>query len=232
MNKLLIKGDINYNQARDLGISYTAAASRPSELSRARFIKTRERIQKNKQIANISRMAKKLYAGSCFSASTWGHQSAGVTTNEMIAIERNALACSGVSPRGRCRLVSLSVIYGPGGTPQARIVKDTLKVWFQVLALNPVDANHLNQAWAKARRFLYTQKKPQQHVLSIMSNVITILISAKWMPYSPNRWGDPKGDHWLIDPEANCQVVSTAIIKDLHDMQLQRALGHYDGSGI
>ena len=33
LNKLLIKGDINYNQARstrDLGISYTAAASRPS----------------------------------------------------------------------------------------------------------------------------------------------------------------------------------------------------------
>ena len=65
-----------------------------------------------------------------------------------------------------------------------------------------------------------------------MSDVITIRISAKWMPYSPNRWVDPKGDHWLIDPEANCQVVSTAIIKDLDDMQLQRASGHYDGLGI
>ena len=155
-----------------------------------------------------------------------------MTPNEMIAIERNALACSGVSPIGRCRLVSLSVIYGPGGTPQARIVKDTIKVWFQVLALNPVQIDHLNSAWAKARRFLAAQSKPQQHVMSIMSNVITILLAAKWMPYSPNRWVDPQGDHWLIDPEANSQVVSTAIIKDLHQLQLPRASGHYDGLGI
>ena len=68
--------------------------------------------------------------------------------------------------------------------------------------------------------------------MSIMSNVITILLAAKWMPYSPNRWVDPKGDHWLIYPEANSQVVSTAIIKDLHQLQLPRASLHYDGLGI
>ena len=136
LNRLLAKERITYNQAkstRDLGISYTAAASRPCEIFRSRLIKTRKRIAKTKQIANISRMAKKLYTGSCFSASTWGHQAAGVTPNEMIAIERNALACSGVSPIGRCRLVSLSVIYDPGGTPQARIVKDTIKFGFRSL---------------------------------------------------------------------------------------------------
>ena len=72
-------------------------------------------------------MAKQIYTGSCFSASTWGHQAAGVTPNEMIAIERNALACSGVSPIGRCRLISLSVIYGPGGTRRLELSKTQLK---------------------------------------------------------------------------------------------------------
>ena len=115
------------------------------------------------QIVKMSRMAKKWYTGSCFSGSTWGHQAAGVTTNEMKAIERNALACSGVSPIGRCRLIAPSVIHGPGGTPQARIVKDTIKVWFQVLARNPVQADHLNNAWAKARRFLAVVHKTNRN---------------------------------------------------------------------
>ena len=68
--------------------------------------------------------------------------------------------------------------------------------------------------------------------MSVMPNVITVFLAAKWMPYSPNRWVDPKGDHWLIDPEANSQVVSSAIIKDLHQLQLPRASGHYDSLGI
>ena len=42
-------------EARDLGVTHTAGASRPSKLVISRFVKSRKRVEKTKQLARITR---------------------------------------------------------------------------------------------------------------------------------------------------------------------------------
>ena len=150
--RILKQSNIVYNaeqSARDIGLSYTAGAQRPKKILCTRLKKVKSRILKIKHIAKVSRMAKKLFTGAPFSAATWGHQQCGFSPNQVVQLERDALACSGL-PRGRCRTISLVVIYGVHGTPIARIIRETVTAWFQLV---PNSLEDLREAWAVARRF-------------------------------------------------------------------------------
>ena len=166
------------SQVRDLGITYSAGTARPKNMLLKRFAKVKKRILKIKSIAKISKMAKKLYTGSAFAASTWGHQCCGVTPAENLTLKREALACSGIPAAGRCRLTSLIIIHGMHGNPHARIVRESVKAWFYILGKKVIPSEHLDTAWARTRRLLASSRHPHQLVSSIMSDMINILYSA------------------------------------------------------
>ena len=139
-------------EARDVGITCTAGIKRPNKLVKNRFQKRKHRFGLIRKIAKISRKARKLYTGSGFSAATWGHQGSSLSDSHMIELERDALACTGIKPAGRCRAIGLFVAFGLQGTPRSRIVRETVKAWFELLRqLNSKLLGDLKKAWNKAR---------------------------------------------------------------------------------
>ena len=128
-------------------------------------------------------MAKKLFSGSSFSSQTWGHPASGLGDSQMLALERDALACSGIKAEGRCRTLALVVSYGVLATPRARIIRETLTAYFESLKiLMPEQLISLNKAWHTALLHLRSYSRPSEHVRGLISNVISILLSAKWHP--------------------------------------------------
>ena len=146
--------------------------------NRQRFRNGKKRISKIKGIAKVSRMARKLFTGSGFAAASWGHQSAGTTPTQLAIFERQALACSGLPTYGRCRLISLSVIYGINGTPQARMIRETINLWFQILRMQICLMKRIQESWLESRKCLLKHKHPYIQICGIMSNVIVLLIDA------------------------------------------------------
>jgi hypothetical protein len=92
-----------FNNARDVGITTTAGKKRPNNLVKNRFAKAQPRKIKIARLAKISKLARKLFTGSSFSAQTWGHQGSAISENQMIDLERDALASTGIRSGGRCR---------------------------------------------------------------------------------------------------------------------------------
>ena len=238
--KELQQNNLQYSAAeetRDLGVTYSAAARRPSSLIGKRIYKVKNRISKIKNIAKVSRLAKKLYTGSAYSSATWGNEVAGLTPNQVLVLERQALACSGIAAAGRCRRTALVVAYGLLSTPHSRVIIHTIKAWFEVLKLWNLPASDdsesdLSRAWAIARRKIHASANPVRCILGIMSNIIHILFQAKWVPYAPYLWIDPSGNHWKLDPSVSSFAVAAQVAKDTHSYQLVEAAQHYDGKGI
>ena len=66
-----------------------------------------------------------------------------------------------------------------------------------------------------------------------MSNVIRILLTAKWNPRAFDCWGSPDGATWAITSyRFPPDLVAAQIIKTIFNMDLVRAAQHYDGEGI
>ena len=124
-------------QGRDLGVTYAAATKRPVKQLSARLSKTRKfRIKKISRLASVSRNARKLFTGSAYAAATWGHQATALSDSQVIALERDALNCAGIKTSGRCRTMGLLVAYGKLGTPRARIIRETIKSWFELMKIS------------------------------------------------------------------------------------------------
>jgi len=96
--------------ARDLGITHTAGTSRPATITINRKQKIIQRKNRINQIAKINRRAKILYTGSAFPAETWGHQASGLSPSHVLAIERDAMRCTGIGI-GYCRTIALRVYF-------------------------------------------------------------------------------------------------------------------------
>ncbi len=185
--------------ARDLGVTSTAAACRPSKLSQQRFYKTKRIIAKISLLANISRNARKLFSGTAFSAATWGRQASGVSDSQVLSLERDALACSGIKPSGRCRTIALMVSYGLLGTPKSRIIRETIKAWIELLKLSEDDLIHdISLAWPISRQKVMSSTCPVNAIRGIMSNIQFILIGAGWNPVAFNCWRDEEGSQWVL----------------------------------
>ena len=111
--ELLSKG-VKYNIAshtRDLGISYTAGRSKPNQFFSSRFRDKKGRMLKIGRLARICRKARKLFSGSGFSSSTFGHQVCGLTQTEMVFLEQHGARSSGITLAGRCRYTANCMAY-------------------------------------------------------------------------------------------------------------------------
>ena len=222
------------HHSRDLGITTTAGKTRPKHIQKDRQQKSRNRIFKVSQLAKISRSARKLYTGSGFSVSTWGHQACAVSQGEMHALETDALACSGIKTAGRCRTIALAVAYGVLGTPRARIIRETLRDFFTILRnISPSELLQLRTAWAEAKQELKKKSLSVASVHGILSNVIYILLHAQWNPIAYNFWEDDTGGQWqIVDWKVSPDIVSAAITKSYLDISLRKADSHHNGKGI
>ena len=86
---------------------------------------------------------------------TWGHQAAAISDSKIVEVEKDALACSGINPAGRCRTLALTTAYGILGTPGARIYRETLRAWFDIIRNSSEEAhNQIRFAWGKAKEHM------------------------------------------------------------------------------
>ncbi len=176
-----------------------------------------------------------MYNGSAYSASTWGHQAAAISELQIIQLEREALACTGIKPSGRCRAIALLVAFGLNATPRARIIRETIRDYLNILANNSsvCVTNTTGCAWIAAVKKLRENNNSTKYVTGIMSNVILILLKAGWSPNAFNCWSDPSGTVWtLTNNSVSPDIVSSEIIKSYFAFDLARADNHYDGKGM
>ena len=180
--------------ARDLGISYTAGKPvKPTmNISKQRTLKTKSRITRTIRLSKITKQARKLFSGSVFAASTWGHQSFGISATDVLRIERAAASSAGL-PNGRCRFMTLCAAYGPRGHPYARIIKESIRLWFQTIraAYNSsnVEREDLRLAWSKIKQERdYLKQKADSLVSGMMSSLIKLLSSLGWIPFEIDLW--------------------------------------------
>jgi len=165
---------------------------------------------------------------------TWGHQAAAFSQAEMLHLERDALASSGISPGGRCRTTALIVAYGVLGTPRARVTRETIRAWFELLRdLGPDEVNDVRDAWIRAKSHMLKHDFNVKGVRGIMSNVIYLLQKADWDPVAYNCWRDPQKALWIIrDYKTSPDIVAHAIARAYLDKDAKRASSHYNGKGI
>ncbi len=109
-------------------------ASRCKQIFNKRFINSASRRFRAARLAPTFGGARRLFSGSCFSVSTWGHQVAGVPKSRLLQLEQSAARTSGIRANGRCRFFTVCVAYSPRNHPIARILKEVFSVWLQVLA--------------------------------------------------------------------------------------------------
>ena len=187
-------------------------------------MKTKFRKEKTAQIGRISRLARRLYSGSVFSASTWGHPACGVSETQIHQLENDALAAAGITSAGRCRPIALAVAYGVLGTPRARIIRETFRVWFDVYrTLIDSDADMLRQAWADAKQEFQSYGKSVFRIKGLLSNMVYILLSAGWDPISIDCWFDPKGEAYRLARNVSPDIAAAAVIKTYFNNELAKA---------
>ncbi len=235
---------------RDLGITFGAGVRKTENQLKVRNKNTKIGRLKMHKISKISRMARKLFQGSAYSASTWGHQGSGCPEQMLLELEVDAAKATGITPQGRCRFTSLCVAYGPRGHPRARIIKETLANWFQLVQVktDQKDTNELRAAWARVKDGILNEYNKVDHaddnerytsaaklVVGILSNVILLLVSLGWEPTAFNIWRDPQKEFWVSgqnEKSKSDNVIIYAIVDSSNFKQLQRASKHYNGKGI
>ena len=220
--------------ARDLGITMSGGKARPCNLQLKRQNKSKIRIDKTRLIAKISFKARKLFTGSGFASSTWGHQASGLAESKISELESDALACSGIKAAGRCKTIALIVAFGVQGTPRARIVRETIRAYFEMIRSATSDEiKDIRSAWPIARDHLISKKVNAMHIIGLMSNVIYILLHAKWNPRAFNCWEDPENSKWIIQSWAvSPDIVAAAISNSYFSNCLKSASLHHNGKGI
>ena len=178
-------------------------------------MKAKNRFSRIASIAKHTRKARKLFTGSGFAAATWGHQGSSLSDSRMVELERHALASTGSKPAGRCRTIALVLAFGLQGTPRSRIVRETMKAWFEVLAqLKPNVIEDLRVAWAKCRDAIKADPR-DINVRGFLSNLVLLLTRASWVPETLNCWEDPRGDKWtLTSASSPPDIISNAMKKD------------------
>ena len=103
---------------------------------------------------NQTETNRKLITGYAFPVATLGHRAAAISASRVVELEKDALACSGINPAGRCRTLALPTAYGILGTPRARIYRETMRAWFDILRNStPELHNQIRVAWGKAKIF-------------------------------------------------------------------------------
>jgi hypothetical protein len=89
----------------------------------------------------------------------------------------------------------------------------------------------LRVAWSRAKDKLLFDHNVR-HIHGIMSNLVYILIKAKWQPIAFNVWRDRDGSLWIINSFVSPNIVAAAIAKSMFQISLVRAAAHHDGLGV
>ena len=257
--RLAAKGIIMraFKSYRDTGASYCGGSSKCKDISNKRFINSASRRQRAARLAPTFRGARRLFAGSCFSASTWGHQVAGFSKSRLLQLEQAAARTSGIRANGRCRFFTVCVVYGPRNHPIARILRELFVVWFQVLSeilrSSPEWYIRIRRAWTLIRDRLSSSLHKRSlrpptttpslinfkadfsdsQVCGIMSNVISTLFSLDWTPSHVDFWVSPSGDVFrLTSPSDNPTPLINELVDSYNTLQFPRAALHFEGGGL
>ena len=130
--------------------------------------------------------------------------------------------------------MALIAAYGLLGTPRARVIRETIRNWFDALAFfqGAEDKQMLRSAWLEAKRVLLDAKAPFNFIKGLMSNIIYILISAGWQPISVDAWADPHGDLYVLSKTASPDIVASLIINYFFKKNLVKASTGFEGKGM
>jgi len=102
----LLQKEINVNwdvfykiskDCRDIGVSYTAGVKRPTTELIKKFDGAKARNNKILALSKISRNARKLFSGSGFPASVWGHPACGLSLSLLTQLARRAANSTGIN---------------------------------------------------------------------------------------------------------------------------------------
>ena len=118
--------------ARDLGVSFAGGGKVIHKILKLRLNASKQRRLRISKLAMSLKGMHKIFSGAGFSASCWGHQVPGLSGPDVLLLERAAAQATGIHT-GRCRFMANCVVYGPRGHPMARIIRDTMTLWFGVL---------------------------------------------------------------------------------------------------
>ena len=219
--------------ARDLGVSHSAGTSRPATILVNRKTKIIQRKNRINNIAKISRRAKILYTGSALPAETWGHQASGLSPSHILAIERDAIRCTGIGT-GYCRTIALRVFYGPYTTPYARIIKELVISWFRVYKLNMcgIPIINISKAWHIALNKIVAFPTNTNNIRGIMTNIINMLLTLNWKPTHFNEWTDRNGEKWKLCLDESPRDLIRQLISDFNDRELIKASSFRSAIGI
>ena len=241
-DEIKVNYKVNYNPlnaTRDLGLSFTAGLVRPSQLLTQRLGANKSRISKTIRISKIHRAGRKLFSGSCFAASTWGHQSCGFSITALESLERQAAKCTGIKPEGRCRFTCLVLGYGWKSHPKARILRETFTYHFKLLASLRVSGEFQDAiyAWNKAKLVFENSSNTQAINTSCIHGPITVVIAylryLGWDPFGLNVWIDHNKDKWILDDTSRSpEAVISAFLERSNFWDQQTAALYYCGNGI
>ena len=90
----------------------------------------------------------------------------------------------------------------------------------------------LGAAWSKAYNIL-KHDNSEKHIRGVMSNLISMLLKAKWDPSTMNRWTGEDNIKWVMSgTKVSPDMVAAALNKQFFSIELARAAGHYLGKGL
>ena len=179
-------------------------------------------------------MARKLFQSAGFSSTVWGHQGSGISDSHLRWLESRALSATGIPKPGRCKTIALIFSYWCLGTPAARIIRETVTAWSDVLKdSDPQNIDRISKAWdTVVYNCTYNNKTSFFHVCGLLSNVVHMLFRLERKPRKFDEWESKNGDVWKHNAEAHPHGIINEPIHDMQSQRLRSASLHHNGAGL
>ena len=224
-------------QAKDLG--QINAAGKPIHRlgARNRLTSTRQRVRGIIKLSRISPLARRLYSGSGFAASTWGQVTRLYSSSNLLQVERDAANATGIHVYGRNLFFTNVVAYGVYGHPIARIFRELIQSHFQVYSTivpDRITAMQYRRAWSTIYSAVQSKFSQGGQVLAQSTgpvfNLIYLLRSVGWDPVLPDLWNH-EGDTYVYSPNTSTKLITKAVIDSLNHLGLQSLDASFCGLG-
>ena len=120
------------------------------------------------------------------------------------------------------------------GTPQARIIRETINYWFPIARalVNNGKLVKLVTAWEKAYRSI-KRESPDRAIKGFISNLIRLLKKLNWDPVYYDFWKDPQGNWWKMDnASSSTNILANELVRAADRTNIARAAQFYNGTGM
>ena len=211
-------------QAKDLGVVNAAGKPIRRDGVSQRISNSRHRVKAIVRLSKISPMARRLYSGSAFSVSTWGHVSRMLSDSSIAQLERDAANASGIKVTGRNLFMTNLVAYGKYSHPVARLYTDLVQSHFNVMKSiinDGITIETYRKAWTTV--YAKVQAKHKQDSRKILQastgpiyNTISMLLAIDWDPIFPDLWKH-KGESYVYDSKTSVKVFSKYVVDSLNE---------------